>query len=52
MRKCDLFLLDCGGGVPEWEEGDHFWNEVMEKWRFETQFETDAAPLRKSLGGQ
>lgn len=30
MRKCDLFLLDCGDGVPEWEEGDHFWNETME----------------------
>jgi hypothetical protein len=29
-EKCNYSLLECGGGVPEWEEGDHFWNEVVD----------------------
>jgi hypothetical protein len=51
-RRCDCSLLECGGGVPEWEERDHFWNEAEREWGFERLFEADRASHRKSLGGQ
>jgi len=51
-RKCDSFPANCGGGVPEWEEGDQFWNESERERRFERQFETGAAYVREWMGGQ
>ena len=43
-------LLDWGSGVPEWEKGDHFWNEAEQERQFEGQLEVHAASHRKSLG--
>lgn len=50
-RKCDALPANCDGSVPEWEEGNQFWNEVKRKRRFERQFETGAADLREWMGG-
>src|SRR6266852_9904804 len=35
-----LFLLTCGGSVPEREEGEGSWTEMGQRMRFEERFRT------------
>jgi hypothetical protein len=47
---CDFSLPGSGSGVPEWEEGNHFWNRAKQEHRFERQFEAHCGSQRKSVG--